>query len=328
MIKSRGNSEVYQCSVCNRKKRVQKNYVGLDVICHCTITANCPGKLSRITNQLEISNTPDTAPELSGISDWFQRKVLYNYDQTYPAIEWVINHKLGVNPIFKVIVDIGNGTQQIMKPNRVETIDANTTKLIFLKEYSGTAQAISMESQVTTTTPSVQTTSSNYTQISTNSGFVNVATLKRDLTVAIDTHWNTIGVDKLLEVPYLNIGIGGTVESIWADTNDVFINGKIYAVRTLDIIGDSNSNQYFNIGVIRSGTPMTFSMIDTDTIEPNQVLILLGNYPFSSYDKNFTQYIDIGNYRNIDDLNFVYKNGTIQAKTSTIKDIYPYIKVV
>lgn len=312
---------VYKCNICNRKIRVANNTRGLSVIYHCTITAGCKGKLNRVLTNKEILDTPAIPPEIPGVSDWFQRKLLYTHTQSVPSKEWTINHHLSNNPIFDVLINVGDAQRSYIPT--IEPIDMDTTKLIFDKSYSGIAQAISLSSQQRITVPTVVT--DDYVQVSNNSGLLTIATLDTSpiLVAQVDYYTNTASNTSIHTI--YNVDDNAQAASAWVDAQRVYINNHSYIVRTIDMVLDQYNYHYFTSNRIPSNSSIMFTTIDGLSITPKSVIILMSSSPYSNSDKIYDKIIYLDQVA-INQL--VYKNGAIFAHPSIIKNIYPYILVV
>ena len=314
---------VYKCNVCNRKIRVAENPRGLSTIFRCTITAGCKGKLTQVLNTKEALSTPTIPVEVTGVSNWFQRKQLYTHTQAVPMKKWTINHNLSNNPIFDVLVDTGLGQQQYQPV--INTIDQNTTELLFDKSFSGIAQAISLSSQ----RPSSDITkkeAEDMVQISNDSGLLTVATLSSSATLKFDLFF----VAKNNSVVTLSYQVDNqpNAASSWADAQYVYINGRNYTVRSIDTVLDVSSYPYFANGDIQTNSSFVFNTINNLPIDPNTTIILLSNSPHGSHDKVYNKAIFIKPDMALSDNTFVYSNGKLFASSAIIKNIYPFIHIV
>lgn len=93
---------VYECDVCNRRTRVATSSEGIDVVQRCIITKECTGKLHKVTDIRDINATSSFPPEVAGVQDWFQRRVLYNHTQNIKSSTWTIQHNLQNKPVVYV----------------------------------------------------------------------------------------------------------------------------------------------------------------------------------------------------------------------------------
>ena len=321
MANTSKQTEVYKCSVCGRKTRVDVNQRGLSVILHCTITARCVGKLNKVTNTTEINSTPTITPELSGVQDWFQRKILYNHTQIVPSFKWFIKHNLSNNPIFDVHIYNDSDTMVKGYP-KITAIDQNNTVLTFEKQVSGVAQAISLSSQNTYIQEKIEPTAERV-QISTNNGLITIATLDSARTVSLTTKWSVVGPNPPIQLDYVDISKTVSTLSPWSDGNKIYLDGLVYTIRSVDLLSDPNTSQYFTRGDIPLGSSVIMS-----NPQNTDVLILLARDPCTINDKVYDQFINIKSLTNINDQFLTYERGKLYADQTIIKSIYPHIKVV
>lgn len=312
--------EVYQCSKCGRKTKVPRNKIGLSVLYNCTITSNCLGKLNKITNIIDIINTPDITPEIPGVQDWYQRQVLFTYHQSTPATNWIIKHNLNNNPTYNVMVDTGDGILTQAYPI-ITVIDYNTTILTFDEKSYGIAQATALSSQNTYITP-VTTVAPVLQPLSIPSGVVTIATRDLSNILQLNTTWQVSSISQI-NLQYANIHVNPKHNSPWSNINKLFINGVFYNTRTINFLNDSNNGANFTNGSIPNGCSLTITNSnDTD------VLILLSSSPYTINDKIYDKVVNINSATDISHSLITYSNGVLYADPSIVKSIFPYIKVV
>ena len=329
MAKLFKDEEVYKCTVCGRKTRVKTNQKGLNIVYHCTITAGCLGKLAKVSSASEILNTPIVTPNEPGLQNWFQRKLLYNHSQTLESNNWIITHNLGNNPIMYVYVYVNDKLVEYVPD--ITTIDKNTTQLTFDKKYTGIAQAVSLSTQnlknITTTTKKT-IIEPTIDQISNDYGILTIATLSTDPTININMKFNGIEGKSPILVQYTNIDDTPVVLSPWTDTSVLFINGKNYTVRTINVAFDPANIQYFSSGQIPHGSSFIFSTLNGNPINTGEVFILLSASPHQTSDKKYDKIIDVSSIKNPANQYMTYSRGKLYANSTIIKNIYPFIIVV
>ena len=322
-ILSKGES-VYECDECKRRTRVPTNRVGLDVVQRCTITANCRGKLHRLTATKDISETPAFPPEIAGVNDWFQRKVLHTHDQPVQSSTWRITHRLENKPTIRVYVQhYVNGTKQLVESTNytARIVDTNTTELIFTQAEQGIAQCIASASQ------------NNANPAASLTGVAAIAddfvvTVKGELTIATLSTLNTIDMSWTFNSPsqstpiyinYSGVNLPSYI-SPWSGAKSVAIGGKRYIVRSFNVITTDPAPMYFSAGAITTGTTMAI----TNKPAPSEMLILLSTAPHESVDRVRTKYIDVAN---LNQPHMYYNDGEIYVPPSIIKSTYPPIIV-
>lgn len=317
----------YQCDTCNRKTRVVENKYGLDVIQRCIITAGCLGKLYKVQTKKEVYDTPPVTPEVPGLEDWFQRKVLYTYTQSIESNSWTIQHNLGSKPIVHVLVnrqdplDPSNTILVEVIPKKVTLINLNVVQVEFDTNESGVAQCVAAAS-ANTTNPPTQFASVNVENYQlTNNGILTVATLDSSPLVDIDLVYTITESSQTIQ--YTGIDNTPSIGSPWVNANTVFVNGRTYTVRSFDIVQTQLAPPYFAAGLISNGSGVYFE----DVFAPNEVLILLARRPYEVVDRNYTAYIDTALISKTAPQMF-YDAGELFAPQSLFKSTYPPIVVV
>lgn len=323
---------VYQCDTCSRKLRVPTNKTGMDVLIHCNITHGCQGKLHRLIIAKEISDTPAISPEVSGIQDWFQRKILYTHTQTVQAATWLIKHNLNNKPIIQLYVNrIINGIQQLVNftPTTVITVDSNTTKLIFDIAVSGVVQCIALASQNSTNPNATDAVpaSEDIIQLTNEFGELTIATLESAPFIGVKiTYYTSLQIGNII-VEYPNIDNITSIDSPWVGARFAIINGKRYTIRSFNLLTTPLGPSYFDAGSIPNGSAFKLTFINNQTINIGDCLILLGNAPFASVDRNTTQYVDVSTISDINPESF-YTNGRAYITPNATRTTYPAIMVI
>lgn len=322
---------VYQCTVCNRKTRIPVNRRGMDTLHNCIITSNCKGKLTRVLLSKDINTTPTLTPEVSGLNDWFQRKNLYTHNQIIASDTWNIKHDLSNHPIAQVFLNKSiNGKNELQSTNEftVDILDGDNISLKFNKVESGIAQIITLSSENTTNVSTQSSiTSSQTIQISNNTGVLTVATLSADPVISVALVFNVTDQQPVI-INYNNIDDIPSVSSPWAGNNKVFINGKIYTIRTIDIVNHVAAIPQFLSGRIPpQGGSFYVHSVNNSSISHHTLLVLNANSPYSSIDKIYNTYEDLGIETSTSSKIF-YSFGKVYADSSVVKSIYPYISVV
>ncbi len=322
---------VYKCTVCARKIRVPRNRKGLDVINHCTITKGCRGILHRVTQLSDINNTPTLTPSVEGVWDWVQNNTLHTHSQEIASVVWRINHNLGSDPNITVYVNtqgpIGISLTQMSQPS-VSVIDSNNIQILFDKAQSGVAQLVTLSSQntinPTTTIPPV---AEEHVQISTNQGLISIGTLLSDPSINITIRFVVAGQPNI-DITYNNILDVPLVSSPWIGANRVFVEGKKYTTRSIDLTTHAGALPYFLSGQIpQQGAIMYITAINNTPPIPKDILILEANQPFGPTDRVYDYYIDFSG-ETLASSNITYSYGKFFANNIANKSTYPYIIVV
>lgn len=314
----RGDS-VYECDVCKRRIRVPSNRIGVDVMQRCVITHHCQGMLHRITLTKEINATPAFPPEVAGVQDWAQRRILYTHTQQVNAATWLIKHNLSNNPGVYVFINKNNELVQI-EPVSIEPIDDSTIEITLSQAESGVAQCIASASQNTTNPTAIDiNTNSTYVDL-THLGELTIATRTNSPNFVLALTYNSPTNPTPITMEYTGIGTA-SVLSPWSDANTVIVNGRRYYVRSVNLLTSPSSATYFEQGQIAYGSSITIS---TD-VNANELLILLSNAPHQISDKISDRYLDAATLKTTPYL--FYNNGIVSTDSTPIKNTYPPIIV-
>ena len=167
----------YTCDVCKRSIDVTQNKKGLDVIQRCIITDQCKGKLHQESVNIDYSRG-SLPPDVEGLTNWVQRKLLFNYSQTVNKQIWDIDHNLNCFPVVVVYVLDESVSPAVLKEISLDevTLDVisnNQIKLTFSKPVSGQVQCIARATSATESTTTSTTTIEDF-QI-TNNGELSIA---------------------------------------------------------------------------------------------------------------------------------------------------------
>lgn len=314
------NSVGYKCDVCQRSIKVPENRFSVDLISRCIITQGCQGKMRKLFTFKETNNAPIIPPSVAGLDDWLQRKILYTHQQTIKTTTWLIEHNLGSKPTVQVQVertDPENPNATILVdilPLKVEILDLNTIRLTFEKNESGVAQCIGTAAGITYT-KTIELTGEPV-QI-TNRGVLTFATLNSSAAIPITGVFsNNIST----EINYTGVTVYLDTHSPWFGTTKLFINGKIYTVRTMNIKTTPPAPAYFGAGLIEDGS--LFNIKDVNSV--GEILIIFAKPPYGTFDRIVNQYIDVASINsNLSEIYF--SKGELFAQPSIIKQIYPHI---
>ena len=331
---------VYKCDVCKRNIELQRKIESIERIQRCTITHGCRGKLyqTRVNPDFVRGQIP---PDVSGLDNWQQRKVLHNHSQAIEKNIWHIVHNLGTFPAITAFVDrpiegdLEN--RQELIPDDIIVIDPNTIDLVFERPWSGIAQLVARQSDPDLLQPFTRDVEEvEIPQQISNSGEITIATrIKSDdnpigepTQVGIQlTYTTTQGTN--LVVQY-KADDQPTINSAWADFNKVVIKGRIYTVRSFNAIVPEMVS-----GTIANGSTVLFTGIDEDNddivreITNDEVILLLSNDPYEIFDKIDDHYIDTADATaDVNPFAFFYDNGEFQATTNVIQTIYPPIRSI
>lgn len=281
----------YQCSICKRTKDIVQNQQGLEWIGHCNITLGCRGVLYQ-TDVLPDYTRGIPTPDVVGLKNWVQRKVLFNFTQVVARTTWVIVHDLGTAPSVVVYVNQPtqtNPTAQVeILPTEIIYNTDNQLTLIFPTAYAGIAQCIARSSNpdllqprptppVATVVPTIQLS---------NQGILTIATkilsvgnpANMTLTLAYTLGSNSVSTD----ITYTATSTPSNL-SPWSDTNTVIIKGKSYTVRTFNIqnaqttSGQVSNGSTVQLLTINSTGPFNIPVISVAFAPVNQ-FVVTGDY--------------------------------------------------
>lgn len=330
MASTTRGEHVYECDTCIRKIRVPENKQGLDVLPNCNITLGCMGKLRRIFNTREVNLTPAVPPEVPGVEDWFQRRVMYTHTQQIADTDWLIEHNLANKPVIHPYVYKVIDNAEVLvtgEPLSIATVDSNTTLVKFATPEAGSAQCISLTTQnitnpdATTYTPVAADT----VQLSSNAGVITIATLNDTPMVNVTLSYLTqTGVTT---IDYIGVDDIVSIESPWVNAKQAIIAGRKYTLRSFNLTTSPLAPTAFSQGLIPNGTGFYVSAINHVAPTPGQVLFLLGKAPYASVDRVLDKYID-AYYVDKTSPQTLYNSGIGTVCPSIIKLTYPPILVV
>jgi hypothetical protein len=335
----------YRCTDCDREIQIIEQAQGLETFGRCIITNKCRGNLYRVKRHQDytVGNFPD---DVTGLTNWIQRNVVYNHTQAISDTTWTITHNLGVNPSVQVLVNRQEGTgtaitttQFEIQPDTVTIIDENTLRLTFDRPESGLAQVIARS---TRSTELVEAAAEATTYLP--------VTVDGILTIAIDCESgqfpatsateNTVRLyfldqeeldaTALESAAFKDYAATTTVDttSAWSDVDEIFVNGDVYTVVSIDI-GDpvtdfdapSAGAVLFQFGTSTSGFPYDQA--------PNMV-VLLSNPPHLNADKNrrrlFRPDLETGPALTLD--SFIFANGELVVDLAATEEPFPPIYTI
>lgn len=346
---------VYQCTVCDRVIEIPEQASSFERINQCIITNECRGTLFK-TDRKEDFVVGQLPPDVIGLTNYIQRKVLFNHEQSIAKDVWTVTHNLGVNPSVQVIV---NRTEEVdgviqinrveIEPNLIEIINKNTVQITFDRPETGLAQCIARSSapnraqQIVEVTTGVAADDVSAFQLS-NSGI---------LTIAVDDESFLFGSPQIngvagsppvpiasvpVTINYLNDPDGFDTTDVtsveysalfppissspWNDANFVFIDGKKYTVRTI-AYGDPVNDEG-----IPNGTSVFLDQ-QNDGIAQNSIF-LLALPPFANVDRDrrriFRSDFSVGPKLGVG--SFIFGNGNFFLNNDVIEDIFPPVYVI
>lgn len=290
----------YKCNVCKREIELQQNIHGLETPGKCIITYGCRGTL--YIKELLPDFVRGRAPKnVTGLDNWEQRKILYNYTQTIARNEWVITHNLGNSA--NVSVFVNRPTQKNpdnlveIKPTDIIIISPDEIRLMFNRPYSGKAQLVARASdpQLLQSSPTNGViVEAEPIQLS-SSGEITIATkLVGNTNPIINLQLTYATPQKTTQQLRYQITAIPNILSPWNDYNQIIINNSLYTVRSFSGIKPEMLS-----GVIGNGTTFMFTAIDGDNtnnfrpIIPSELFLLLSSPPYTNIDKTTDKLIDV-----------------------------------
>jgi hypothetical protein len=316
---------VYECDICKRRTRVPANKTGIDIVQRCIITANCQGKLHRITLTKDINDTPAFPPEVVGVQDWFQRQVLYTHKQPVQSAKWVVQHDLENKPNVYVYVNrYVDGEVRLTEtaPKEVRVVDLNRLEVHFDQAEQGLVQCIALSSRnVVNPNASAGVAQAADDLLVTNEGEITIATLVDHEAVDVPLVYDSAASAQPVIIEYLGL-VFATAKSPWAGCHHVMINGRRYVVRSFNIIQTPTAPEYFRTGMISDGSTVTFKNVD----RLGTTLILLSKSPHAAVDRMYDKYIDAATL--VEKGSFYYNAGAMYVQSQHVRHTYPPIIVV
>jgi len=335
---------VYRCDVCTREREFLQNINGLETIQRCTITHGCRGSLSQV-NILPDHIRARQPEGVLGLTDWRQRRVLFNHTQTIASNNWEITHNLGTFPSISAFINIPteDNPDNLIEiiPTDTIVVDENTMRLVFDRAVSGVAQLVARQSDPDLLRPMNVTPPAtiNLLQIS-NNGEITIGTristigmqnCDIDLSVSFSTIQNTI-------IEHVYTGINGTLPgttSPWTDFDNVIVRGQMFSVRSYQGIFPSILDD-----TIANGSNFSYTATTTNTgavcgamigaarpIILDEVYLLLANTPFAVVDKITDRYVDLADVTSTtNQFALIYDSGEFFVDESIIRTTFPPIR--
>lgn len=338
----------YKCDTCKREIEIPENRRGLEVINRCVITDKCRGELYKIDRKQDFIRG-EFPPKVPGLTDYTQRRVLYNHTQAVAATEWFIEHNLGVAPSVQVVIDRAITTEETQEDipcalrsdtetfQQVEITDfdvtitgPNTLTITFTDPESGVAQMIArstaptaVEASTTTETPTFQVTSTNT--------LLTIATLNSTITsnqpIGVDIVFTPPGESSLAPISYV-APASVSSDSPWNDFPTILIQGKQYRVRSFNAFNSGMTD-----GTIPDGSSFYINQISDGSpkrdITSREVILLLAQSPYDNIDKITNQLIDANRITAANaELSLFYQDRELFAFTTIISSTFPPIREV
>jgi len=323
---------IYKCDTCDRKKIFPRNESGMEHIGRCNITLGCRGNLMQ-TKIISGYFHGDITESVYGLEDWYPRRILYEHKQTINSQEWIVNHGLGTDSAVNAFINDPKdpSTQMEKIPKKITIIDRDNLKLEFDYPCSGIAQLIARQSDPNLFKP-------NFEEIVKEDELIPIT---KEYELSICTKISTLGDREYFRIKLTYALEGETLDVIhdmddnpsyispWNDYDKVSIKGKMYRVRSFNILHEEMAKGK----LIGPGAAVYFSVIDNGdstfrNIESDDVIILLTNKPYENVDKNPNIYIDAYDAKEFEKESLIYDNGAIYAVPEIVNSIYPPIRKI
>lgn len=319
---------VYECDTCKRTIERVQNTKGLDFVGRCVITLGCQGILRFQELKKSLSNPSYPSPK-TGVTDWTQTPLLYDFIQETPSRTWTVPHRLNANPAVQTYTY--DEAQEIVAidPIAVEYIDENTVRVFFENEVAGVAQCLVRTSAATK--PLKSTTVQQETRRLSVSRRINLALLPLPgNTVRFGFQQSNTSSLTFFD---LTLEQGGSNTGGWnVDVGSkVLINNKRYDLYFVDVGSLINQLPVGSFGYV--GLPnehaVTSSAANIIPFEDSQMYLLLTNFPYTQNDINTKQY-GVGSQlteANIA-LSLIVADGELSIFENRLKNTFPYIRIV
>lgn len=282
----------------------------------CVITDGCHGKLHQF-DFIQDGIVGKLTPDVTGLTNYVQRKVLFTFEQTLSSDVWEIEHNLNGNPSVQTFVVVVEANEEVLTevtPDDIVVVDANNIEIHFATAQKGIAQLISRSSNLTQVTEQVVAATVRQVTI----GFeLSIATLSTANIVSLRAQF--FSPTTLDETALVTFEFDNTPQpaSPWFGANQVFIGGKLYEVRSQNV---ETLIEGSNVDV---GSPFIF----TGTT-PEDVFILLSNPPHETFDRDFNNAIDISSATDPSVPGFSTGSTELLAAPVLIDRIFPPIHVI
>jgi hypothetical protein len=326
---------LYKCDVCKRNIELIQNVRGLETPQRCVITHGCRGKLyqERVLQDYIRGSLPD---DVTGLENYQQRKVLYNHTQSIENQEWIIQHNLGTAPSISVFVsrpteEDPEGTLEIL-PTDTIIVSSDVVRLVFDRPESGIAQLVARASDPHLLQPFVReaATALELSQVSNFS----------EITIATRTS-SPLAEPSQITVQFTYITTGGVEVPItyaaddqpaaispWNNEDRLIINGKVFTVRSFNIVVAQQIS-----GVITNGSQIRFTGVDDGSgerdIVENELVFLLAQSPYDNVDRLTTTYIDAFSVQgDANPFAFFFDNSEFVADETILQTIHPPIRSI
>lgn len=312
-----------ECDTCKRSSRVPTNTRGITTTPTCNLTLGCKGTLSPVTNPDRARSTPTIPPDVPGVLNWSERKILQTHNQPVTSSKWTFKYELSGTPAIHVFVyDSDDNLVETMEFSH--TISNQKVTILLPVPMRGVVQCVTA-SPATLFTDATPTTS-NTMQISSDYGDITIATLDAadsvGVTIVFTPQGNTVPIE------YFGIDTNPSITSPWINVHAAVVNGRKYYVRSFNIHTAASAVEYFSTGIIPSGTPLYFSVVGARPIIPGSSVLLLGNPPYNFVDRVYDKIIDVSSVAVSSSPVLYYADGKVYSTVDVSKHTYPAVLIL
>ena len=335
----------YRCTDCDRNIELIERPESLETIGRCIVTNKCTGTLYRV-ERLEDYAVGRFPEDVTGLTNWIQRNVVYDHTQAIADSIWTVTHNLGVNPSVQVIVDREETVDGVVTTSRIEIqpetvtiVDENTLTLTFDRPESGLAQIVARSTRATEIVEEADP-GTTYLPVTVD-GIMTLgidiasgqfpATSDTTCTVRLYFLDQEDLTETALETAVFNDYEVSTVvdsSSAWSDASEIFVNGNVYTIVTFDIGDPVNQINAPSAGAVLFNAGTTISGFPYDQA-PNTV-VMLSSPPHLDADKNrnyiFRPDLEVGPALTLD--SFVFGNGEISVDELKTEKAFPPVYTI
>lgn len=333
----------YKCNVCKREIKKLENKSGLTVFSRCIITDGCRGNLNKIS--VDPDNIRESFPApVSGIQDWFPRRVFYEHNQNVPSREWIVDHNLSVNPTVSVFSNDSGVISELNQDDyTVSIIDKNSISIAFSSPINGIAHCLAKTS--IPNKPSFIVPDVPLNQVTGNGFFVFAVPqlITKSENTMQSVPFNTLNETIQIEIEVIKPNEepvtcfeeldGDLNDTAWQGWDTVLVrNRRKYNLKAKSIDDFRTFSDIQSLDEdIPNGTIIRFLRIDYgdgvwQVIPSRGLFMFLSEEPHQSVDKIKDNLIDIGEMLGSKNDFFVYRDGEVFVDVDNIEVTYPNIK--
>lgn len=310
---------VYKCDTCDRTVQIARNPHGIETVGRCIITQNCRGRL--YVEDLILTTSPfvKRTPDVVGLTNFYPRKKLGKFIQTFSKQSWLIKHDLETFPIISVYDDDKTPISNL--DYEVDLIDSNTVSINFNVPTSGTVEMYVRE--ISTATREIEQSVSDdvFHPVSTNlvTGTITVALSNKALTQLSDEPMVVLRLtDANGQIKNIQFSLVATDNnSPWNGTTSVVFKNKSFTVFAINIFSGG-----YNTSLVSDGTMVEVLKTASLPFAPQECIILLAQSPFDRADIITNRIIEADKINTLNNILF-FDTDHIICNNNAITDIFP-----